>query len=224
MNNYPCLKLCILEGSFWFSEESERIYIFLCLIFFEYSEYINNYFYLNTFNEKDSSNNQSLLLKNTNTNNNKNKDKKNISIYLYIYFIISQKLILIINHIFYLLIQHSYSTNSAKTQQQKFIKISSICGIMIAFISKYRFSFIIVGYLLNKNFIDKNTEKNEFSLFFIIQKIILYLRLNYAGIFLFYNLLIKIRDEEFLQMIDYYLVDFSIIFFDYLVIMLSSIF
>ena len=226
MNNYPCLKLCILEGSFWFSEESERIYIFLCLIFFEFSEYINNFFYSNTFNEKDSSNNQSLELNNTNTNTNtnNNKNKKNISIYLYIYFIISQKVILIINHIFYLLVQHSYSTNSAKTQQQKFIKISSICGIMIAFISKYRFSFIIVGYLLKKNFFDKSTTKTEFSLFFIIQKIILYLRLNYVGIFLFYNLLIKIRDEEFLQLIDYYFVDFSVIFFDYLVIVLSLIF
>ena len=213
IKNSPCLKLCILEGSFWFSEESERVYIFICLLFFEYSEYIHNYFYKNFVNKNHSSKNKSL----NNTNN-------NISICFCIYFIISQKIILIINHLFYLLIQHSYSTNSARTQQQKFIYISQELSIIVPFITKYRFSFILAGFLLKKNFYDINKVKNEFSMYFIIQKIIFYLRLNYVIIFLFYNLLINIKDEEFLYFIDYYFVDFFIIIFDYLVVILSLIF
>ena len=221
-NNFVYLKLCIVQGSFWLSDESEKIFIFLSLIIFEFTEYINNYLYINIFNMKSDKKNLDLTI----IEDNKTINDKNISLLSFIFYIIIQKTLISMNQLLFLLIIHSYDFNSSKQQKQKFIKfISSFLPNMATFIANYKFSFIIIGYFLEKNFITKKDNRNtiEFSIYFMIKRIIINLRLNDSVILLIFHSLINIKEEESLEFYSYYLVDFILFAFDYLCVIFSII-
>ena len=103
--------------------------------------------------------------------------------------------------------------------------MSSVLGIIISYISNFKFSFITIGYFLEKNFYTKKNNKKiiEFSIYFILKRIIINLRLNNSVILLIFNSLIKMKEEELLEFYSYFLVDFILFFFDYLCIVISLV-
>ena len=215
LNNFIFLKLCLVQGIFWLSEETEKIYLFLNLIFLELSAHMNNYLYQNIFNMNRD--NQNLTEFNGKT--------KKISLISFIFYIIIQKITINMNQIFFLMIVHSYDINSARQQQVKFIKISLDLGLIISYISNFKFSFLTLGYYFEKNyFSNKDNKKSiKFSIFFIIKRIIINLKLNNSAILLVYHSLIKMKDEQLWNFCTYYLEDFIVFLFDYLFVIVSLI-
>ena len=202
-SNLIFLKLCVIQGSFWLSDESEKIIIFISLVFFEVTEYMKHYLYLNYLNGNKTA---------------KNKNK-NITCIAVICYVIIQKITLGMNQMLFLLVIHSYDFNSSKQQKQKFIKISSLLSSIATFIANYKFSFVVAVYFIEKKYLEKKEEKKEinFSLIFILKRIIINLRLNNTTLFLIFNYLIKMKEEEAMEFISYFLVDFILFVFDYFV-------
>ena len=231
-NNILFLKLCIIQGSFWLSDESEKIFIFLSLIFFEFSEYFNNIFYHNiVITRRGAPDNFIKILKEIKEGKEKieQNEIKDESIFSNVFYIIIQKMIINMNHIFCLLIIHCYDMNSSKSQEQKFIKVFPSLGEIISYISNFKFSFIAISYLLEINIknvyqIKKHEEGIEFLLFFIIKRIIINLKLNNTGIMLVYHSLFKVKEEELLSLYNYYLADLIIFLFDFIYIIFSFAF
>ena len=225
-NNIIYLKMCIIQGTFWLSDESEKIYVFLSLIFFELSEYMNKFLHLNFFNiihERNDSNLSSGI--NTNNSSNKGFKKKNVSLFSFIFYIIIQKITINMNQLLFLLIVHSYDMNTSKQQKQKFMRISSFLEKWITTITNYKFSFITAVYIIEKNFYKINNNKIEirFSLFFILKRIIINLRLNNSiNLFIFQSLII-IKEEESFGLFSYYLIDFMLFLFDYLCVVVQFV-
>ncbi len=148
-NNFIYLKLCIVQGIFWLSDETEKIYLFLSLIFFEFSNYVIEYLYFNFFNfSKDRKESEFPL-----------KQNKNASLIAFIFYIIIQKIIIYMNHLFFLLIMHSYDINSCKQQQEKFIRISPNLALIVSYIVNFKFSFLTSAYYFEKNFLKKENKK-----------------------------------------------------------------
>ena len=215
-NNFIFLKLCIIHGTFWLSEESEKIYIFLSLIFFEFSEFMNNFIYKAIFTIKNDIDidKDNQLIKN-----------KNFSLIIYIFYIIIQKTIIIMNQLFYILIIHSYDLNTARQQQEKFIRISGSLGIIFSYVSNFKFSFITLAYYFEKIFFETKNNKKiiNFSIFFILKKIIVNLRLNNSTVLIIFHLLIKKKAEQTLDFYSYYLEDLIFFFFDHFFIVVYLI-
>ena len=213
INNFIFIKLCIVQGIFWLSEETEKIYLFLSLLFFELSESMTNYLYINIFGPKSDKNDpEALTIK-----------KNNLSLLSFIFYIIIKKIEINMNQIFFLMIVHSYDINSARQQQEKFIRISSGLGVLISYISNFKFAFLIAAYYLEKNYLVKKDTKNyiNFPLFFILKRIIINLNLNNSVILLIYQALIEMKDEQLWDFATYYLEDFILFFFDYLLVGIS---
>ena len=144
-SNLIFLKLCVIQGSFWLSDESEKIIIFISLVFFELTEHMKHYLYLNYLNGNK---------------NAKNKNK-NITCITVIFYVIIQKITLGMNQMLFLLVIHSYDFNSSKQQKQKFIKISSLLSSIATFIANYKFSFVVAVYFIEKNILKKKKKKNK---------------------------------------------------------------
>ena len=218
-NSIIFLKLCIIQGSFWLSDESEKIYIFLSLIFFELSEYMNKHLYINFFNITND-NNDFIL---SNAINNKGFKTKNLPLISFIFYIIIQKMTINMNQLLFLLIVHSYDMNTSKQQKQKFMRISSFLEKWITTITNYKFSFITAAYFIEKNFykIKNNKCTIGFSLFFILKRCIINLRMNNSINLYIFQSLISIKEEESFGLFSYYLIDFMLFVFDYLCIVVE---
>ena len=228
-NNIIYLKMCIIQGTFWLSDESEKIYVFLSLIFFELSEYMNKFLYLNFFNIKHDRNDSNLSsginTNNTNNDNNKEFKTKNVSLLSFIFYIIIQKITINMNQLLFLLIVHSYDLNTSKQQKQKFMRISSFLEKWITTITNYKFSFITAVYIIEKNFykIKDNKIEIRFSLFFMLKRIIINLRLNNSINLFIFQSLITIKEEESFGLFSYYLIDFMLFLFDYLCVVVQLV-
>ena len=119
--------------------------------------------------------------------------------------------------------------NSSKAQQQKFIKVFPSLGGIIAYISNFKFSFIVIGYFLEinlKNVYKKRFDEDgfEFLIYFIFKRIIINLKLNNSGMLLIIHSLIKSKEEELLSLYNYYLADFILFIFDFFYIVFSLVF
>ena len=119
--------------------------------------------------------------------------------------------------------------NSSKSQQQKFIKVFPSLGEIIAYISNFKFSFIVIGYFLEINLknvykIRFDEEGFEFLIYFIFKRIIINLKLNNSGMLLIIHSLIKSKEEELLSLYNYYLADFILFIFDFFYIVFSLVF
>ena len=218
-NSIIFLKLCIIQGSFWLSDESEKIYIFLSLIFFELSEYMNKHLYINFFNITNDDNDFIL----SNAINNKGFKTKNLPLISFIFYIIIQKMTINMNQLLFLLIVHSYDMNTSKQQKQKFMRISSFLEKWITTITNYKFSFITAAYFIEKNFykIKNNKCTIGFSLFFILKRCIINLRMNNSINLYIFQSLISIKEEESFGLFSYYLIDFMLFVFDYFCIVVE---
>ena len=202
-NNILFLKLCIIQGSFWLSDESEKIFIFLSLVYFEVTEYINNSFYLNIINKRKNIKSFRDILKEVQEGKEKIddniKNKGESFLFSGIFYIIIQKTIINMNHIFTLLIIHCYDMNSSKSQQQKFIKVFPTLGDIIAYISNFKFYFITICYFLEinlKNVCKKKFDEDrfEFLVCFILKRIIINLKLNHSRLLLIFHSLTKSKE------------------------------
>ena len=209
-NEFIYLKLCIIQGIFWLSDESEKIYLFISLIFYEYSKYLTEYLYKN-INSKNS-----LQL------SSKNNNESLISI---IFYIIIQKIIINMNQLFFLLITHHYDINTTRQQQQKFIKISSFLLNAISYLSNFKFCFLTATYYFDKHYLKKESNKMRigFSIYFMLKRIIVNLRMNNSMVLLIFHSLINIKAEKLLDFCVYYLVDFAFSLFDYIFVIFALI-
>jgi len=215
-NNFIYLKLCIVQGIFWLSDETEKIYLFLSLIFFEFSNYVIEYLYFNFFNfSKDRKESEFPL-----------KQNKNASLIAFIFYIIIQKIIIYMNHLFFLLIMHSYDINSCKQQQEKFIRISPNLALIVSYIVNFKFSFLTSAYYFEKNFLKKENNKKiiEFSIFFIVKRIIINQRMNCSVFLVILLSLMHIKEEQLWDFYAYYLEDFIFFLLDYLYVIIALIF
>ena len=215
-NDFKYIKLCIIQGIFWLSDETEKIYLFISLIFFEFSSYMIKYLNRNIFNKANNKTDLDIPLK-------ENKKVVYISI---IFYITIQKITITTNHLFFLLILHSYDINSCKQQQQKFIKISPNLALIISYIVNFKFSFLTSAYYFEKNFFKKENNKRivEFSLFFIVKRIIVNVRMNYSAIIIIANSLMHIKEEQLWDFCAYYLEEIIFFLLDYLYVVIGLIF
>ena len=130
------------------------------------------------------------------------------------------------NNLFFLLIIHSYDINSCKQQQEKFIRISSGLAIIVSYIVNFKFAFLTSAYYFEKKFFKKeNNEKIiEFSIYFIVKRIIINQRMNFSVIIVIYHSLLHINEEQLWDFCTYYLEDFIFFLLDYLYVFLALIF
>ena len=204
------------------SDESQKLFgLIILLPFLEILNYLSNYYYseikeiINTKNNDDYiDENQNDISKSINDAENKNKNIKNLYIYYVIFYIIIQEMFIMANQNSFSLMKYSFGFEIDKVQQQKALYILKFLKPFFGNFSYYRYSLIILGFYLEKEIYDNN-EKN-YSLDFIIRKILINFGINTDTIYLFYQMLITINDKYLVDLLIHLIVNFSLFIFDYI--------
>ena len=226
VNGLPCIKLCLILIFSWISDEGQKLFGLIILMpFLEILDYISNYFYNQINNENIYETEISNDLDETkpeevsnsiNKNQNKENKKKNkIHYYLFyfLFYIIIQDMFLIANQSSFALTKNSFGLDRDIIQKAKGLYVLKFLGTILGGISKYRFTFIILGFFLEKGI--HNKDNNEFSMNFIVRKILLSLRIDLDIIYLFYQMLINVNDKLFIDLFVYFFVNISLLLLDY---------
>ena len=222
----PCIKLCLLFFYIWISDEGQRLFGLIILYpILEILDYLSNNFdskindiiYKKKNSDLDETRPEEVLsLNSINDNKNKNnKRKMNYYLFYFIFYILLQDMFLVINHSSFALIKNSFGFDSEKMHRAKFLHISKVFKELIIYIEKYRYIFFILGYFLEKSIYDKYN-KNEYSMHFLVRKVLLGLRIDLDIIFFFYQMLININDKIFVDCFIYIFVNLGLFIFDYL--------
>ena len=225
VDGLPFIKIFLLFTFLWLSDESQKLFGFL--IFLPFLEILNylSHFYSSKINEnikktrniiEVNSEEISYSIRDMNDKKNKDKDIPNINIYYIIFFIIIQDMFIMANQNAFALMKNSFGLEIDKVQQSKVLHILTFLGAIFGNLSFYRFSFIIIGFYLEKEIYDKNEIIQSFSLDFIIRKILLNIRIDIDIIFLFYQILININDTFFVDLLMHFCVNFSLFIFGYI--------
>lgn len=217
----PTIKIFLIFCFCWISDVSEKLFGFIILIpFLEILDYLSKYFY-----SKMNDNNQNFDLDETkpveisnsinNNQNTENKKKNNLYMFYFLFYLIIQDMFLIANQSSFALLKDSFGFDSDKEQQIKALHVLKFLNPLFGFVSKYRFGLIILGFFLEKGIYDKDN-KNQFSMDFLVRKILLSLRIDLDILYIFYQMLINVNDRLFANLFIYSLVNFTLFLFDYL--------
>ena len=122
---------------------------------------------------------------------------------------------LIANQSSFALLKDSFGLDSDKEQQIKSLHVLKFLYPLFGFASKYRFGLIILGFFLEKGIYNKDNKK-EFSMDFLVRKILLSLRIDLDILYIFYQMMINVNDNLFASLFIYSFVNFSLFLFDYL--------
>ena len=224
----PCIKIFLILAYIWISDEGQKLFGLIILYpILEILDYLSNHFYskLNNiiYNEKNNDLDETKPdeVENSNSINESlktdKKIKRKLNYYLlyFLFYIIIQDVFLVINLSSFALIKNSFGFESDKNQISKTIYVLSFLKVIISNVEKYRYIFFIVGYFLEKGIYD-NKNKNEYSMIFLVRKILVGIRIDLDIIFFFYQMLININDKIYVECIVYYFVNTGFLLIDYL--------
>ena len=203
-NNFPFMKIYLILIFFWLSDESEKLIGIIFIVFLDVLDYLSNHFYIQM--KEISEKNKEI----------KDYNEQNLLVHYYIYYIIIQDMFILSNEITFVTDKFSLGFETDKLQGAKAANISKILNKFFANISKYKYNFIVLGYFLKKDVLDKNNDRSKFSLDFMARKILIGIKI---GIFIYYlssQILIFMKDELFPELFSFCLVNFSLYFMDYI--------
>lgn len=224
----PQIKLFLIMVYTWVSEESQRLYgLIIFLPFLEFFNYLSNNYYskLNDIIYKNKNFNlddeRSEDSSNTNANNEiqneekKNKKQHNYYLFYFFFYITIQDMFLIANQSAFALMKYSYGLEIDSQQKNKFIYVLKFLKTVLLNTSKYKYMFIVLGFFLEKGIYDKYNNQ-QYSLDFLIRKIMLAFRINLDLIYFFYEMLIQVNNKIFTDLLVYCVVNMSLFLLDYI--------
>ena len=222
---FSSIKLFLINFTFLFCEESEKIFFIFLLQFLKLIEHLNNYFYRKLIDFYYIINNLanltefSIVIK---SGTNKNNNKKN---YIYmvslIYYILIQMLFIYINNVSFLLLKRSYDPTPSSIPTRK--SENGFLHILLFIGSLFKNSLVIVGYMLMKTNFYEFMRKNELFLMGAIPRVILFIKINFAVIFFLYQFFIRFNDIIFIRNVIFSIVDISLFIIDLVLILHSYI-
>ena len=127
-----------------------------------------------------------------------------------------QEMFIIANQTAFALMKNSFGLETDKVQQVKALYVLKFLQPIFGKATRYRFTLIILGFYLEKNFYDKNGNNKDYSLDFILRKLILGLRIDLDILYIFYQMFINKNDRLFVDLYIYFFVNASLFFLDYL--------
>jgi len=201
MDGLPVIKLFLLLVFFWVSDEGQKLFgLIILLPFLEILSYLSEY-----FNSKI----DEIVHKKENNN------FDNLYIFYFIYYLMIQEMFIIANQYAFALMKNSFGLETDKVQQVKALYVLKFLQPIFGKVTSYRFTLIILGFYLEKNFYDKNGNNKDYSLDFILRKLILGLRIDLDILYIFYQMLININDRLFVDLYIYFFVNASLFVLDY---------
>lgn len=201
MDGLPVIKLFLLLVFFWVSDEGQKLFgLIILLPFLEILSYLSEY-----FNSKI----DEIVHKKENNN------FDNLYIFYFIYYLMIQEMFIIANQYAFALMKNSFGLETDKVQQVKALYVLKFLQPIFGKVTRYRFTLIILGFYLEKNFYDKNGNNKDYSLDFILRKLILGLRIDLDILYIFYQMLININDRLFVDLYIYFFVNASLFVLDY---------
>lgn len=242
VNGLPCIKLCLINLCFWLSDESERIYLILLLLpLLEYFDYLSDFFYtrlldilfypsqkyysisarfnINNNGNTHNYNNNSFANSNTIIKIGKQTDKYIVS---FVFFILTHNSFIHLNHIIFLLTQRSYEYCFSMRQEQKII-FARFLKSLIDYVGKYKFSFAIVGYIINRRNLIINKKIKNYTIVYTFPRILLYIRITFDLIFFSSYTLINVDNEFFIYLTILNFIDLFMAVVDFCGLIISKI-
>ena len=107
---------------------------------------------------------------------------------------------IISNQVSFSFMKNSFGFDIDKTQQSKSLYILKFLSPFFGNVSFYGFSLIILGFYLEKGIYERNGKTKDFSLNFILRKILLNIRIDIDILFAFYQMLININDKLLIEL------------------------
>ena len=228
----PHLKLFLLFISYWINDDSQKLVLIIILPFLEIFDYLSHNFYskINEILKKQKNNlederNVETLNKNSinEIQNDKNKKKQNNYYLFYFFFYITlQDFFLVINISVFALTNYSFGLNIQTYQKSKFLYILTYITYVILYILEYKYILIILGFFLEKEIYDKYNNQ-QYTLDFLVRKILLGLRIDLEIIYFLYQILININDKNFVDLSIYCFLNISLLLFDYIGYLISKL-
>jgi len=221
VDGLPIIKLFLLLLFFWISDEGQKLFgLVILLPFLELWNYLSNHFNSKIheiINEKkiNNFNNDNSELDSNNYDKVEKKKNNNLYIYYFINYFVIKEMFIIGNQSSFALLKKSFGLELDKVQSVKVLYILKFLQPIFGMITKYRFTLIVLGFYLENNFYDKTENKKDFSLDFILRKLILGLRIDLDILYIFYQMLININDRLFIDLYIYFFVNISLFILDY---------
>ena len=122
---------------------------------------------------------------------------------------------LIANQSAFSLMKYSYGLEIDTHQKNKFVYVLKFLKTVLLNLSKYKYIFIVLGFFLEKGIYDKYNNQ-QYSLDFLIRKIMLAFRINLDLIYFFYEMLVEVNDTIFFDLFVYCIVNISLYLLDYI--------
>ena len=224
----PQIKLFLVLLYSWVSEETQKLYgLIIFLPFLEIFNYLSNDYHskLNDIIYKNKNFNleevRSEDSSNTNVNNEiqneekKNKKQHNYYLFYFFFYITMQDMFLVANQSAFALMKYSYGLETDSPQKNKFVYVLKFLKVVLLNVSKYKYMFIVLGFFLEKGIYDKYNNQ-QYSLDFLIRKIILAFRINLDLIYFFYIMLVEVNDQIFIDLFVYCIANISLFVLDYI--------
>ena len=221
IDGQPIIKLFLILIFYWISDEGQNLFGLVILFpFLEILNYFSDYYKSRIdeiIHEKENNSFRSSNSELNSINVVKVKSKKNSNLYIsyFSFFIFIQEMFIIANQSSFALIKYSFGLDTDKVQQMKFIYVLTFLKPIFGSITKYRFTLIILGFYLEKNIYDKFGSNKNYSLDFILRKLLLGLRIDLDILYIFYQMLININDRLFIDLYVYFFVNASLFVLDY---------
>ena len=126
-----------------------------------------------------------------------------------------QDMFLVANQSAFALMKYSYGLETDSPQKNKFVYVLKFLKVVLLNVSKYKYMFIVLGFFLEKGIYDKYNNQ-QYSLDFLIRKIILAFRINLDLIYFFYIMLVEVNDQIFIDLFVYCIANISLFLLDYI--------
>ena len=222
IDGLPVIKLFLLLTFFWVSDEGQKLFgLVILLPYLEILNYLSEHFNskIDEIIHKKEKNNFDSTNSELNSINDIHSDRKNnnnnLYIFYFIYYLMIQEMFIIANQTAFALMKNSFGLETDKVQQVKALYVLKFLQPIFGKATRYRFTLIILGFYLEKNFYDKNGNNKDYSLDFILRKLILGLRIDLDILYIFYQMLININDRLFVDLYIYFYVNASLFVLDY---------
>ena len=235
VDGLPCIKIFLFLTFLWISDEGQRLFgLIILLPFLELLNYSSNYFYSEIneilykkenldLDETSPEGGEVNSINAPQKTNNENKKNRNLYIYYFLYYIITQDMFIISNQSAFALLKNAFGLESDNVQGIKFLKVLNFLKPVFGSVTRFRFSLMILAYYLDKGIYEKNDNNKNYSLDFLVRKILLGLRMDLDIIYLFFQMLININDKLFTELYIYFYINVSLFILDYLGFLFTKI-
>mgnify|MGYP002624344523 CR=1 FL=1 len=223
VDGLPVIKLFLIIVFYWISDEGQKLFGFVILLpFLELLNYLSDYFnskideIIHQKEAKNFDSTNSELNSINDINADRKKNNNNLYTYYFIFYLLIQEMFIIANQSAFALVKNSFGLETDNVQKARVLYVLKFLQPIFGKVSRYRFTLIILGFYLTKNFYDKNGNNKDYSLDFLVRKLILGLRIDLDILYIFYQMLININDRLFVDLYIYFFVNASLFILDYI--------